>query len=171
MKQLQGIAILIGILCCHFLVSSEAASVSSHKRERRAAYALPDGVEFYVGEIRTGFKCPGDGYYADPDNDCKLFHVCVTQNMPDGSAQQQHYTFACGNQTVFNQFSLTCSYEDESVPCREAADFYYLNDLLGQGPDVPLHTDQDVDRAALYGNRISATNRGSREPETASNRS
>lgn len=52
---------------------------------RRAAYALPDGVEFYVGEIRTTFTCPGNGYFADTDNNCQLFHICLTNTMPDGT--------------------------------------------------------------------------------------
>ena len=43
-------------------------------------------MEFYVGEIRTTFACPGNGYYADTDNNCQLFHVCVTNTMPDGKA-------------------------------------------------------------------------------------
>ncbi len=53
---------------------------------KRAAYQLPDGVEFYLGDIRTTFQCPGDGYYGDMDNECKLFHICVTQNHADGTS-------------------------------------------------------------------------------------
>ena len=65
----------------------------------------------------------------------------------------EQYTFACGNQTVFNQFSLTCDYEEDAVPCAQSSQFYYLNDLIGQ-EDAKLHSEQDIERAAQYGSRI-----------------
>lgn len=58
------------------------------------------------------------------------------------------WSFMCGNQTVFNQFSFTCSYPEDAVPCASARDFFYLNANLGAGPNVPFHNEQDVARAA-----------------------
>lgn len=54
-------------------------------QKKREAYELSDGVEFYVGPIRRSFRCPGDGYYADMDNDCQIFHICHTFLFPDGT--------------------------------------------------------------------------------------
>jgi len=147
--------ILVSVIVSLQLVYLDAAAVRT--RTKRAAYQLPDGIEFYVGDIKTTFECPGDGYYGDIDNDCKLFHICITHTFPKGDTNQEQYTFACGNQTVFNQFSLTCSHEDEAVPCNQSPDFYYLNELLYAGPEAVLHTDQDVERAALYGTRLSSS--------------
>lgn len=49
------------------------------------AYDLPDGAELIVGPIKTTFKCPEKyGYWADVDNDCKIFHICHPVDYPDG---------------------------------------------------------------------------------------
>jgi hypothetical protein len=43
------------------------------------AYELPDGVaDILQFPIRSTFDCTNRpyGYYADVDNDCKIFHVC-----------------------------------------------------------------------------------------------
>jgi len=158
MMQVNRINVLPALIVA-VLVTVESASML--KRTKRALYELPDGIEDYVGTIRTTFQCPGDGYYADIDNDCKLFHVCITHTTPKGKPQQQVFSFACGNTTVFNQFSFTCSHEDESIPCQSSPDFYYLNELLYAGPDAIFHTSEDVDRAASYGNRLPAASRRS----------
>lgn len=61
-----------------------------------------------------------------------------------------HYSFFCGNQTVFNQLTLTCSHPEEAVPCPNAPDFFYVNDNFGR-QDVPFLTDDDLQRgSALY---------------------
>ncbi|CAL1290734.1 unnamed protein product [Larinioides sclopetarius] len=117
-------------------------------RSKRAAYELPDSAELIVGAIRTSFICSNDGYYADVDNNCQIFHVCHTVVNMDGSSEMLQWSFFCGNQTVFNQFSFTCSYPEDAVPCGSARDFYYLNANLGAGPNVPFHNEQDVARAA-----------------------
>ncbi|XP_074596575.1 uncharacterized protein LOC141851703 [Brevipalpus obovatus] len=127
---------------------------ASLKRNKRAAYELPDGIEFYLGNIRTTFQCPGAGYYADMDNNCQLFHVCIRHDFPDGRSELAQYSFACGNQTIFNQYSMTCSHEAESIPCQSSPDFYYLNELIGQ-PEQPLHREEDVARYSSYfGQRV-----------------
>lgn len=53
---------------------------------------------------------------------------------------------------------MTCSFPDDAVPCNSSPDFYYLNELLYAGPDTVFHSEQDVDRAALYGTRLSGRN-------------
>jgi hypothetical protein len=129
---------------------------------------LPDGVDSYIGSIKTNFVCTSGGYFADVDNNCQLFHVCVPQEFPDGKTVSDffelgpqlqtnsmnetfglqeiaQYTFACGNQTVFNQFSLTCAHESEAIPCASSSEFFYLNERIGQEKQ-PIHTDEDVAR-------------------------
>uniref|UniRef100_A0A4Q8K6M6 U83-Liphistoxin-Lth1a_1 n=1 Tax=Liphistius thaleban TaxID=1905330 RepID=A0A4Q8K6M6_9ARAC len=132
---------LVVVLCG--LTLAAAAS-----RSKRAAYELPDGAELLVGPIRTAFACSSDGYYADVENNCQIFHVCHTVPHDDGSSETQQWSFLCGNQTVFNQLTFSCAYPEEAVPCPNARDFYYLNQNLGAGPNVPFLTEQDVARAA-----------------------
>ncbi|GIY12241.1 hypothetical protein CDAR_225711 [Caerostris darwini] len=117
-------------------------------RSKRAAYELPDGAELLVGAVKTSFACANDGYYADIDNNCQIFHVCQTVVKPDGNAEMLQWSFLCGNQTVFNQFSFTCSSYEDAIPCAAARDFFYLNANIGAGPNVPFHNEQDVARAA-----------------------
>lgn len=81
------------------------------------------GAEFLVGgNFKTTLSCDGldYGYYADHDNDCKLFHICQSFKMSDGSIFNNHWNFMCGNQTVSNQVFLSCSYPEDAVPCENA---------------------------------------------------
>lgn len=59
------------IMCVYFI------------QNKREAYELPDGLD-YIPSIRTTFQCPGAGYYADMDNNCQLFHVCIQHTFPTG---------------------------------------------------------------------------------------
>lgn len=114
---------------------------------KRAAYELPDGAELIVGSIKTSFSCDGlgYGYYADVDNNCQIFHICNPIEHADGTQEVEHYSFFCGNQTVFNQGSLTCANPEEAVPCNQASSFYDLNNRIGI-PDQDFLKDSDVER-------------------------
>ncbi|CAN7938595.1 unnamed protein product [Ixodes hexagonus] len=115
---------------------------------KRAAYDLPDGAELLVGSVKTSFTCPAkNGYFADVDNSCQIFHVCNVVPKDDGSTEVQQFSFLCGNQTVFNQLSLTCAFAEEAVPCNNAQDFFYVNDNIGV-ETAPFLTDADVQKAA-----------------------
>lgn len=110
--------------------------------------------------IRTTFSCDGlgYGYYADLDNDCKIFHVCQTFKMSDGSLYNNHWSFMCGNQTIFNQVSLSCSHPEDSVPCENAKDFYHVNDYFGD-VTAPSVKEADLNQAQemvskAYGSRL-----------------
>ncbi|KAF8782758.1 hypothetical protein HNY73_013003 [Argiope bruennichi] len=127
-------------------LSGLALSLSA-SRSKRAAYELPDGAELIVGPIRTTFVCSNEGYYADIENNCQIFHICHTAVHADGTSEMQHWSFLCGNQTVFNQYSFTCSNFEDSIPCARSGDFFYLNANLHIGSDVPLHNDQDAANA------------------------
>jgi hypothetical protein len=56
----------------------------------------------YAEVPETGFSCTGQvdgGYYADPDAQCQVFHICTT----DGQGGLTKYSFLCPNGTIFNQ--------------------------------------------------------------------
>lgn len=62
----------------------------------------------------------------------------------------------CGNQTLFNQLTLTCADPEDAVPCPEAPSFYSINDRINAGdPKLYFLNDDDIQRAAplLYRNR------------------
>ena len=95
----------------------------------RMAYQLPDGSEFILRarSYQQTFSCEGRryGYYADVDNNCEIFHVCLPVEDDNGDIQEYaHFSFVCGNQTVFDQASLTCSEEANAIPCDESESFY-----------------------------------------------
>lgn len=93
------------------------------------------------------------GYYADADNECRVFHVCNPVRRGDRVVAEK-YSFICGNLTVFDQLSQTCTFPDNAVPCGNAAEFFYLNERIGV-EDAFFHRDEDIGRAAklvpLYG--------------------
>ncbi|XP_076758119.1 uncharacterized protein LOC143427680 [Xylocopa sonorina] len=72
----------------------------------------------------TSFNCRNKivgSYYADPETDCQVFHVCVSV-----SGTIQDYKFLCPNDTAFDQESQTCA-DWYDVDC-EAATLYYASD-------------------------------------------
>jgi hypothetical protein len=97
-------------------------------------YILPGGAELVLGTIRSTFTCHQRiyGYYADVDNDCRVFHVCVPQVLADGTQETAMFSFFCGNQTVFDQEQLVCNHEVDAVPCDQAESFYRINEFFGR---------------------------------------
>merc|ERR1711976_980463 len=76
-----------------------------------------------------GFNCDqqdhGYGYYADPLNDCKIFHICNPVYNNDGELDRMDkYSFVCGEGTVFDQSTLTCNYPENAFPCQESPSLY-----------------------------------------------
>ncbi|CAL1679176.1 unnamed protein product [Lasius platythorax] len=72
----------------------------------------------------TSFSCRNKivgSYYADPETDCQVFHVCVSV-----AGTIQDYKFLCPNDTAFDQESQTCA-DWYDVDC-EAATLYYSSD-------------------------------------------
>jgi len=88
--------------------------------------------------IRDTFRCDGRdyGYYADVDNDCQIFHVClpvhklpypptkagVTPTPPPTVTYT--FSFICPKYTAFSQDVLVCAWTKEAVPCGQAAQLY-----------------------------------------------
>merc|ERR1719339_550095 len=83
--------------------------------------------------IRDTFSCDRKiyGYYADVDNDCQIFHICLPYKTlpyptlkkgetppPDVTYQ---FSFICPKWTIFAQDTLTCAWATEAIPCARAA--------------------------------------------------
>ncbi|GIY38450.1 chitin-binding type-2 domain-containing protein [Caerostris extrusa] len=145
-SKMKAVSIL-GIV----LIGCLAVCSGMPKRAKRAAYDLPDGVNLLIQTC------------------AQLFLVRVTAIMlmwtttvrsstsatdtTRGSPRQ--WSFACGNQTVFNQLTFTCSYPEEAIPCDKAPDFFYLNGNVQRGdPEVPFLNDQDVQKCSSFHSRI-----------------
>jgi len=139
--------IIIATIAC-LIAIVYAGSIVRNKRQA-ASFLLPDGAEFILSnQIDNSYVCSDEGIYADTNNNCEIFHICHITEHPDGSgADLRQYSFMCGNQTIFNQFSLTCATREEALPCEYAPQFYDLNKRVQEGrPDVLLHTDADITR-------------------------
>ena len=133
-------AVIIAVVCAR----------SVREKRQAEAFVLPDGIEFILNApLVTKFRCEAAGYYADIDNNCQLFHVCDVSTNPRGVSEIRQYTFACGNQTIFNQLTMTCSTPEESIPCDLAPQFYSFNTKIGL-EKTPFHTDEELANAAQY---------------------
>lgn len=65
---------------------------------------------------------PLQGYYADPEADCQLYHVCSDS----GDGIFVKFDFLCPNGTVFNQEEFVCDWWF-NVDCSKTEDLYFLN--------------------------------------------
>ncbi|KAK4323381.1 hypothetical protein Pmani_003537 [Petrolisthes manimaculis] len=95
------------------------------------AWQFPDQYEYLLprSELVTSFSCENRpyGYYADVDNDCKIYHICYPVKGFSGEiAKIQHYSFICNNDTIFDQRYLVCSQSENAFPCNEAPSLYKM---------------------------------------------
>merc|ERR1719493_146810 len=97
----------------------------------------------YAEVPESGFSCEGQvdgGYYADPEAECQVFHICTA----DGAGGLSQYSFLCPNGTVFNQNYFICDWWF-NFDCATAEELYSLNDeiaaereaLAGEASDAP----------------------------------
>merc|ERR1712006_65422 len=70
------------------------------------------GEDFPIfGELpSTSFLCDGrlPGYYADPEADCQMFHMCVDEEQL--TPPLTDYPFLCPNGTLFSQQYFVCDW-------------------------------------------------------------
>lgn len=66
---------------------------------------LPSNATSIRSDITDNFSCSGRsyGYYADIENDCQIFHVCLPVTYPDGREQRFRWSFICPEETAFDQ--------------------------------------------------------------------
>merc|ERR1719341_566436 len=67
------------------------------------------------------------GYYADVDNDCEIFHICLPVHLLPYPAVTYTFSFICPKWTIFAQDTLTCAWATEAIPCARAAE---LTDVI-----------------------------------------
>merc|ERR1712126_429379 len=81
----------------------------------------------YSSPPDTALTCDGkiEGYYADPDTECQVFHICAN----DSSQGKLKYSFLCPNGTLFNQQYFICDWWF-NVDCAQAESLYYINDEI-----------------------------------------
>ncbi|XP_045782323.1 uncharacterized protein LOC123878964 [Maniola jurtina] len=98
---------------------------------------LPANATSIRENITDTFSCENRtyGYYADVDNECQLFHVCVPVQLATGRNLTFKYSFICPKETMFNQEVLVCARPRESIPCEESSSFYDLNMEIGKIAD------------------------------------
>ena len=63
--------------------------------ESRMAYQFSSGYELVVGEVQETFSCEDRpyGYYADVDNACMVFHICLPIPDHDGNVSTININF------------------------------------------------------------------------------
>ena len=92
------------------------------------AYTFPADAETLLkSQLKTSFSCDGKayGYYADVDNNCQVFHICLPIEDDAGAViETAHWSFICGNQTIFDQATHTCNHEADALSCAEAPSLY-----------------------------------------------
>ncbi|XP_011160639.1 uncharacterized protein LOC105196401 [Solenopsis invicta] len=73
----------------------------------------------------TQFACEWryPGYYADPEANCQVFHICQRGGQKD--------SFLCPNGTLFNQETLVCMWW-YTVDCSRAQSFYSINEAVAK---------------------------------------
>ncbi|KAJ8704437.1 hypothetical protein PYW07_011625 [Mythimna separata] len=98
---------------------------------------LPANASSIRENITDTFSCENRtyGYYADVDNDCQVFHVCLPSQTPSGRNVTYRWSFICPKETVFNQAVLTCTREADSIDCQDSPEFYHLNMEMGKEPN------------------------------------
>jgi len=121
---MAGLAVFLGVqLSLALLASGESDSGDPLDWLRNAVPGEP-GVDYPVlASIQeTSFTCDGlvmGGYYADPEQDCQAYHVCLQ----DADLNLYPVSFLCPNGTVFNQEIFVCDWWF-NVDCEAAAGLY-----------------------------------------------
>ncbi|KAH0547458.1 uncharacterized protein LOC123268416 [Cotesia glomerata] len=111
-------------------------------RENMPELLLPSNASLIRENIVDTFSCENRiyGYYADIDNECQVFHVCMPQNR--GS---RRWSFICPSETVFNQATFVCTRINESIPCEESEQYYVLNEEIGKEEPEPENETNEVE--------------------------
>ncbi|XP_071552189.1 U-scoloptoxin(01)-Cw1a-like [Panulirus ornatus] len=95
------------------------------------AWELPvDYENTLTNPLVTSFTCEGRnyGYYADVDNNCEVYHICLpVVDEYGGVLRTAQYSFMCNNFTIFSQRSLTCDTRYDAYPCEDAPSLYDIS--------------------------------------------
>lgn len=85
--------------------SQNAADTSSSEMALISSLTLPSNATSIRADITDNFSCENKpyGYYADVENDCQIFHVCLPVTYADGKENTFRWSFICPEETVFSQ--------------------------------------------------------------------
>ncbi|RVE53639.1 hypothetical protein evm_001780 [Chilo suppressalis] len=112
---------------------------------------LPANSTSIRENITDTFSCENRtyGYYADVDNECQVFHVCLPSQTPSGRNVTYRWSFICPKETVFNQEVLVCTRQLDAIPCEESPMFYDVNMDIGKvsndGNDQNMEPNKQVE--------------------------
>merc|ERR1719483_908232 len=109
--------------------SSPAGSDDNLAMLEKAVPGVPgEDYPIYAEVPESGFACDGQvdgGYYADPEAECQVFHICTA----DSAGGLSKYSFLCPNGTLFNQNYFICDWWF-NFDCSTAEGLYSLNDEI-----------------------------------------
>ncbi|KAA0203981.1 hypothetical protein HAZT_HAZT000879 [Hyalella azteca] len=83
--------------------------------------AKPDRLAELLLQSKFSCKSRKDGYYADEDVNCEVFHFCQ-----DGVK----HSWLCPNNAAFHQVHLICMPHSEDNICERSSKFHFVNDFL-----------------------------------------
>ncbi|XP_013177441.1 PREDICTED: uncharacterized protein PF11_0207 [Papilio xuthus] len=103
---------------------------------------LPSNATSIRENITDTFSCENRtyGYYADVDNECQVFHVCLPSQAVTGRNVTFRWSFICPAETVFNQEVLTCTRPRDAISCEESPMYYDVNMEFGKVNDSKEQT-------------------------------
>ncbi|KAH8302823.1 hypothetical protein KR044_010934 [Drosophila immigrans] len=120
---------------------SVAATAEAEAAPLVGTLTLPSNATSIRADITDSFSCANKsyGYYADVENDCQIFHVCLPVTYADGKENTFRWSFICPEETIFSQESFTCMRrEDMTIECEESYRYYELNSNFG----VPMEEEK-----------------------------
>ncbi|XP_011869996.1 PREDICTED: uncharacterized protein LOC105563214 [Vollenhovia emeryi] len=137
------VVLLLGLLAIALSLPQQPKSKRPNpafKPPKTGGLLLPDNATLIREDIVDTFSCQDRiyGYYADMDNECQLFHVCMPQAR--GSIR---WSFICPSETVFNQATFVCTRTESSIPCEESEKYYSLNEDIGKEVEEEEEADQN----------------------------
>lgn len=143
MREKLLAALLLGFIAIVLSLPQQSKSkrpAPVFKQSKIGSLLLPDNATLIRDNIVDTFSCQNRiyGYYADMENECQVFHVCLPQTR--GSIR---WSFICPAETVFNQETFVCTRTDSSIPCEESEKYYVLNEEIGKEVEEEEEADQE----------------------------
>ncbi|XP_032683642.1 uncharacterized protein LOC116849991 isoform X2 [Odontomachus brunneus] len=128
---------------------------------------LPDNATLIRENIVDTFSCQDRiyGYYADMENECQVFHVCLPQ-----ARGAIRWSFICPSETVFNQATFVCTQTESSIPCEESEKYYALNEEIGKEIEEEEEADQERGKESTKAPESEIQSPASKKPPTRSSR-
>ncbi|XP_068251069.1 serine-rich adhesin for platelets-like [Palaemon carinicauda] len=154
-------AFVINNICNQYVDDISLKVISSVDRKSKLIQARGSEVSSLIGrlienatairqDIVDTFTCEGRvyGYYADQDNDCQIFHVCLPmqQLYPEMYCEEDifHFSFICPLSTIFNQEAMVCDWTKNAFPCSEADQLYARNNLFFVVPEEDVQRESSL---------------------------